>query len=101
MVEVGIVEEVKDAIQYETGLPTKYKLTKPEFLLFVDKTGCNTNILNDSKAGGELYIMLKNCSNGVAPARATTDLYFTVLPFTSDTGEPVLCVIILKSEQKH
>jgi hypothetical protein len=42
IVEAGIAEEVEDAIQYDTGLLTKHKLTKPEFLLFVVKTGCNT-----------------------------------------------------------
>jgi hypothetical protein len=82
MVEAGIMEKVEDAIQYDTGLPTKYKLTKSEFLLFVDETGCNINHLNDGKVGGELYIMPKNCSNTAAPAGATTDVHFTVLPLS-------------------
>ena len=80
-------------------LPTKYKLTRPEFLLFVDETGCNTNQLNDGKVGGELFIMPKNAGDTAAPAGATTDLHFTVLPFMSGTGEPVLCAIIFRSEQ--
>jgi hypothetical protein len=53
MVEKGIAEKVEDAIHYETGLPTKYKLTHPEYLLFVNETGCNTNQLNIGKVGGE------------------------------------------------
>ncbi len=100
MVETGIAEVVEDAIQYDTGLPSKYKLIKPEFLLFVDETSCNTNQLNDGKVGGERYIMPKNCSDAAAPAGATTDLHFTVLPFISGMGEPVLCAIFFKSEQK-
>ncbi len=99
MVEAGIAEEVQEAIQYDTGLPTKYRLTHPEYLLFVDETGCNTNQLNDGKVGGEVFIMPKNCGDAAAPAGATTDLHFTVLPFISGTGEPVLCSIIFKSEQ--
>jgi hypothetical protein len=83
MVEVGIAEKVEEAIQYDAGLPTKFKLTHPEFLLFVDETGCNTNQLNDGKVGGELYLMPKNCGDAAAPAGATTDLHFTVLPFIS------------------
>jgi len=98
MVEAGIAEEVEEAIQYDAGLPTKFKLTHPEFLLFVDETGCNTNQLNDGKVGGELYLMQKNCGNAAAPAGATTDLHFTVLPFISGTGDPVLCAIIFKSD---
>ena len=43
--------------------------------------------------------MPKNCGDAAAPAGATTDLHFTVLPFISGTGEPVLCSIIFKSEQ--
>ena len=34
MVEAGIAEVVEEAIQHEAGLPTKYKLTRPEYLLF-------------------------------------------------------------------
>ena len=34
MVEVGIAEVVEEAIQCEAGLPTKYKLTRPNFLHF-------------------------------------------------------------------
>ncbi len=43
--------------------------------------------------------MPKICSDAAAPAGATKDLHFTVLPFISGTGEPVLCAIIFKSEQ--
>jgi hypothetical protein len=99
MVEAGIAEVVEEAIQHEAGLPTKYKLTRPEYLIFVDETGCNTNQLNDGKVGGELFIMPKNVGDAAAPAGATTDIHFTVLPFISGTGEPVLCAIIFKSEQ--
>jgi hypothetical protein len=31
-------------------------ITHPEYLLFVDETGCNENQLNDGKVGEELYI---------------------------------------------
>ena len=43
MVEAGIAEKEDEEIVYEAGLPSKYKLTLPEYLLFVDETGCNTN----------------------------------------------------------
>ncbi len=70
----------------------------PNYLLFVDETGCNANQLNDGKVGGEVFIMLKDCGDAVAPAGATTDLHYTVLPFTSGTGVPVLCAKIFKNE---
>ncbi len=91
MVEAGIAEVVEEAIQHEAGLPTKYKLTRPEYLIFVDETGCNTNQLNDGKVGGELFIMPKNVGDAAAPAGATTDIHFTVLPFISATGACIMC----------
>ncbi len=98
MIEAGIAEVVEEAIQCEAGLPTKYVLTQPEYLLFVNETGCNTNQLNDGKVGGELFIMPKNIGDAAAPAGATTDIHFTVLPFMLGTGEPVLCAITVRSE---
>ena len=59
MVEAGIAEKVEEDIQYETGLPSKHKLTKPEYLLMVDETSCNTNQLNNGKVGGELFVLPK------------------------------------------
>jgi len=99
MVEAGIAEELDEEINYGSGLPTRFKLTHPDYLLFVDETGCNTNQLNDGKVGGEVFIMPKNCGDAAAPAGATTDIHFTILPFISGTGEPVLCSIIFKSKQ--
>jgi len=98
MVEAGIAKEVDEPIQHENGMSSKYVLTHPEYLIFVDETGCNTNQLNDGKVGGELYIMPKNVGDAAATAGATTDIHFTLLPFISGTGEPVLCAIIFKSD---
>jgi len=98
MVEAGVAEELTKPIQYDEGLPTKYRLIHPEYVLFVDETGCNTNQLNDGRVGGELFILPKLDSECGAPTGATTDLHYTVLPFVSGTGEAVLCAIIFKSE---
>jgi hypothetical protein len=100
MVEAGVAEELTEPIQYEDGLPTKYRLIHPEYVLFVDETGCNTNQLNDGRVGGELFILPKMDSECGAPTGATTDLHYTVLPFVSGTGEAVMCAIIFKSEQE-
>jgi hypothetical protein len=43
--------------------------------------------------------MPKNAGDTAAPAGATTNLHFTVLPFISGTGEAVLCAIIFRSDQ--
>jgi hypothetical protein len=99
MVEAGIAEKVEEEIQYETGLPSKFRLARPKFLLFVDETGCNTNQSNDGQVGGELLVLPTNDNKAGAPTGSMTDLHFTVLGFISGTGEPVICTIILKSEE--
>jgi hypothetical protein len=97
-VKAGIAEEKEEEIEYETGLPSKFQLTKPEFLLFVDETGCNTNQLNDGRVGGELFVVPKTDNEAGAPIGSTTDLHFMVLGFISGTGEAVMCAIIFKSD---
>jgi hypothetical protein len=100
MVKAGMVEEVSEDIQHKAGLPSKYRLTRPEYVLFMDETGCNTNQLNDWKVGIERFILPKDDSKCGAPIGATTNIHFTVLPFMSGTGEAVMCAIIFKSNQE-
>ncbi len=99
MVEAGVAEEVSEDIQHKAGLPSKYRLTRPEYVQFVDETGCNTNQLNDGRVGNERFISPKDDSECGAPIGATTDIHFTVLPFVSGTGEAVMCTIIFKSDK--
>ena len=79
------------------GRSTKYRITNPENILFVDETGCNTNQKIDGYAGGELFVIPTDASYGGLTG-ATTDLHFTVMCFTAGTGHPVMCAIILKTE---
>ena len=67
MVECGVAIKTNDDTMYtrdgkETtkdvfGLPTRYKLTKPEFVLMVDEVGCNTNQKEDGAIGGERFVI--------------------------------------------
>jgi hypothetical protein len=100
IVEAGFAEEQERAIQHNAGLPSKYKLTRPKYMLFVDETVCNINQLNDGRVGGKMFILPKTDSECGAPTGATTDLHYTVLPFISGarTDEAVLCAIIFKSK---
>jgi hypothetical protein len=98
MVKAGVAEKEEENIKYETGLPSRFRLTKPKFLLFVDETGCNTNQLNDGRVGGELFVLPKMDNEAGLPIGSTTDLHFTVLRFISGIGEAVMCTIIFKFE---
>jgi hypothetical protein len=40
-----------------SGRPTQYLLTKPEFVLLVDETGCNTNQKDDGHVGGTICVV--------------------------------------------
>ena len=75
MGEEGMAEEVSEEIQHETGLPSKFKLTRPEYVLFVDETGCNTNQLNDGRVRNKKFILPKQDSDNGAPTGATTNLH--------------------------
>jgi hypothetical protein len=71
------------------GRPTKYKIVKPEYLLFVDEAGCNTNQKDDGLLGGRLRVLpvyIPDCGT----TGATTNINFTVMCFTSGIGVPVM-----------
>ena len=75
----------------------KYKIVKPELLLFVDKVGANTSQREDGNIGGEKLLVAKDkwafCQS------AMNDCHFTMLGFTSTSGEPVCCVVIVAAQK--
>jgi hypothetical protein len=81
------------------GLPTKYIITNPDLLVFVDETGNNTNQKSDPFRGNEKTIIPSN-GDGFGLAGAVNDDHFTFLCFQSGSGEPIMCAIIFKSERK-
>jgi hypothetical protein len=111
MVEAGIAVRSEEKVMYDekgeitedvskmVGRPTNVILTHPEYLLFVDETGCNTNQKEDKYVGGEQFMLPRmEAAGGVIGA--STDIHFTILCFTNALGDPVMCSVILKSE-KH
>jgi hypothetical protein len=111
MVESGIAEEIlEDPISMDgrgnivekddpqkLGLPCDIKVLYPEFILFADETGCNTNQKKDGHIGGTKYVVGRN----TVPKEisSTSDKHFTVLGVTAASGDPVLCVVIFASER--
>jgi hypothetical protein len=73
-------------------------LTKPERCVYVDKTGCNTNMKNDGHVGGRRYVMGANQVEG-GRTGVVSDIHCTVLAFTSGTGHAIMCAIIMKSDK--
>ena len=64
------------------GRPTKYKTINPEYILFVDETGCNTNQKDDGYAAGQMFVLPVGSMEGVRIG-AVTDLHFTVFCFST------------------
>jgi hypothetical protein len=79
------------------GMQVDTVLTHPNYVLFVDEVGNNTNQKKDGHIGGAKYL----CERGTTPKQicSTKDAHFTVMGFTSANGEPVMCVIIFEGEQ--
>ena len=71
-------------------------LTYPNYVLFADETGCNTNQKKDGKIAGRKYITKKG--TWVQRMSSTSEGHFTVLPFLAATGKPVCCVVIFQSQ---
>ena len=90
--EGSIVEEPTEAF----GLPTQYLLQRPDKLIFVDEVGSNTSTTKDGHVGGEKFLCEANGRPQIKAA--TKDSHFTVLGFTSATGEPVMCAIIFAAQ---
>jgi hypothetical protein len=98
-VKAGIAEKLEQDIMYDKegnittdvsqiyGRPTKYKMNHPEYLLFVDETGCKTNQKTDGNNGGELFVLPCHGVGESGRVGTTTDIHFTVLCFTSATGD--------------
>ena len=81
------------------GMKQKIKITKPGWILFADESGFSTAQKKDGHVGGQRYIV----EIGTVPQTiaSTTDHKFTLLPFTSASGEAVCCVVIFQGKQSE
>ena len=86
--------EVEESERF--GFKEDIKIVKPTFLLFADECGFNTSQQKDGHVAGTKLIVAR----GTVPQTisSTTDHRFTMLPFTSASGEAVCCVIIFQSD---
>ena len=70
------------------------QVNHPEYILFADERGCQTNQKQDGNVGNRKYIVEKGTTPQIICS--TTDHRFTILPFTSGSGEAVCCVLIFQ-----
>jgi hypothetical protein len=110
MVEAGVAVKLDEEVMMDRegnetldpsqqfGRKTQYKLTRPDRCIYVDETGCNTNMKDDGNVGGRLYVMAANQLEG-ARTGCTSDIHFTVLAFTNGYGVAIMCAVVMKSEK--
>jgi hypothetical protein len=79
------------------GHPTKYNLTHPEKLIFVDEVGDNNSQANDGNKRGTTYITGKGWR--AQQKNSFTDCHYTTIGFTATTGEPVMCAVIIAADR--
>jgi hypothetical protein len=79
------------------GRKTKYLLTRPELLFFVDEVGSNTSQKKDGNVGGQTFVV--HHSQRALLRSSHADCHFTVLGFTNGRGAPVCCVIIIAGKE--
>jgi len=107
MVEAGVAKKLEEPMwvnmegqvcekEEAFGRKATHTLTRPDMVLFVDEVGCNTSQVGDGHVGGQKKIVPR----GTVPKETATtnDHHFTLLGFTSATGEPVMCAIIMEGK---
>jgi len=80
------------------GLKQIIKITQPKWILFANKSGFNMSQKKDGHVGGQRFVV----EQGTTPKimSSTTNYKFTLLSFTSASGEAVCCAIIFREKGK-
>jgi hypothetical protein len=106
LTEKGIAKELDEEVMLDKesniteneeeqfGRTMKLLLTRPHMLMYVDEVGYSTSQSNDGNCSGTKYVTRK----GVRPQQQNifTDSHFTTLGRTTATGEPIMCMVIMK-----
>ncbi len=72
----------------QVGRKTKFVLTRPEFVFFVDEVGCNTSQKNDGNVGGQKFLVQGNQQALIWSS--FQDCHFTVLGFTLPNQDDIM-----------
>jgi hypothetical protein len=86
----------KDDETKRFGLKQNIKITKPEWILFANESGFNTSQKKDGHCGGQKCVVERGTTPQIMAL--TSDHKFTLLPFTSASGEAVCCCIIFQGK---
>ena len=94
---MNLNKEVVESKEEAYGEKVMYNVKYPEYCVFVDEAGNNTNMKDDGNVSGEKLLNKKGSKARVTAA--TNDTHFTVLGFTSVAGAPVMCAMIFAAQE--
>ena len=80
--------------EYSFVLPVTHQLIHPDMVIHADEVGNNANIRDNGKIGGERRLT-NNKKDGVKISCSVSDSRWTTLGFTTGSGVPLICVIII------
>ena len=75
------------------GHQINHHLSHPQFFLFGDEVGTDTNQMDDGNNGVQIYIIINGIKTSLIFSKAS--VCFTFMGMTTATKEPVLCICIL------
>ena len=78
------------------GQKQDIKIDHPDYLIFADESGCQTNQEQDGSVGKTTHIVARGDVSQIMCS--INDHQFTILPFTSASGHAVCCVLIFTSQ---
>jgi hypothetical protein len=81
------------------GLKCEYEVKEPEYIVFVDECGANTNQKSDGQVSGSKFLVGKNQAE-TGSQGSVNDLHFSTLCFQSGNGDPIMVAVILKSDKE-
>lgn len=79
------------------GFLQEMAIDHPDYVLFADESGCQINQKQDRNVGNRKYIVEQDTTPQIICS--TADHRFTILPFTSGSGEALCCVIIFQHKE--
>lgn len=94
--QLDMLTKVKHAV----GRASKYKMINPDYLMFMDETGTNTNTANDGEVGGQVHVSSTEEKNKPKKAGSRKDCRWTTMGFTASSALPILCVIIIQKKSE-
>ena len=79
------------------GCQVTHEIIRPDMCVVGDEVGGNLSMKGDGRVGGELMLCQKGTTSQYKVS--VRDRYFTLMPLTLLTGEPLMCILIIAGKR--